>query len=52
MSLLRCVYVGDLDVWHQAFPGGEEQRRDWQDRERRAAGDAPSVSTHPLQFDD
>lgn len=51
-SLCRCVHVGDLDVRHQAFPGGEEQWRDWQDRERRAIGYASSVPAHPLQFDD
>lgn len=44
--------MGDPDVRHQAFPGGEEQRRDWQDRERRAIGHAPSVPAHPLQSDD
>lgn len=52
LPLCRCVYVGDLDVRHQAFPGGEEQRRDWQDRERRAIGYAASVPAHPLQSDD
>lgn len=51
-SLRRGVHVGDLDVRHQAFPGSEEQRRDWQDRERRAIGHASSVPAHPLQFDD
>lgn len=52
VSLCRCVYVGDLDVRHQALPGGEEQRRDWQDRERRETGYASPVPAHPLQFDD
>lgn len=48
----RRVHVGDTDVRHQAFPGCEEQRRDWQDRERRALGHAPSVPADALQFDD
>lgn len=48
----RCVYVGDLDVRHQAFPGRQEQRRDRQDRERWAIGYASTVPAHPLQFDD
>lgn len=48
----RCVHVGDLDVRHQALPGGEKQRRDWQDRKWRATGDASPVSAHPLQSDD
>lgn len=52
LPLCRCVHVGDLDVRHQALPGGEEQRRDWQDRERRATGYASPVSAHSLQFDD
>lgn len=44
--------MGDPDVRHQAFPGCEEQRRHRQDRERRAAGDAPAVPSHSLQLDD
>lgn len=44
--------MGDFNVRHQALPGGEEQRRDWQDRKRGAAGHASPVSTHPLQPDD
>lgn len=48
----RRLHVGDLDVWHQALPGCEEQRRDWQDRERRAIGHASSVPAHSLQPDD
>lgn len=51
-SLCRSVHVGDLDVRHQAFPGGKEQRCDRQDRERRAVGHASSVPAHPLQSDD
>lgn len=51
-SAHRRVHVGDLDVRHQAFPGREEQRCDWPDRERRATGDASSVPAHPLQLDD
>lgn len=46
------MHVGDLDVRHQALPGGEKQWRDWQDRKRGAPGDASPVSAHPLQFDD
>lgn len=48
----RCVHVGDLDVRHQALPGGEEQRCDWSNRERGALGHALPVSPHPLQPDD
>lgn len=48
----RRLHVGDLDVRHQALPGREEQRRDWQDRERRATGHASSVPAHSLQPDD
>lgn len=44
--------MGDFNVRHQALPGGEEQRRDWQDRERGAAGYASSVPPHALQPDD
>lgn len=51
-SLCRRVYVGDLDVRHQAFPGRQEQWCDRQDRERWAIGYASTVPAHPLQFDD
>lgn len=52
LSVHRRVHVGDPDVRHQALPGRQEQRRHRPDRERRAAGHAPPVPTHPLQPDD
>lgn len=48
----RRLHVGDPDVRHQAFPGREEQRRHWQDREWRAPCHAPSVPPYPLQPND
>lgn len=51
-SVHRRVHVGDPDVRHQALPGRQEQRCHRPDRERRAAGHAPPVPTHPLQPDD
>lgn len=48
----RRLYVGDPNVWYQAFPGRKEQWRDWQDREWRASGYAPSVPSYSLQLDD
>lgn len=48
----RRLYVGDPNVWYQAFSGREKQWRHWQDRERRASSYAPPVPSYSLQLDD
>lgn len=32
----RCLHLGDFDAGREAVPGGEEQRRYWENRKRRA----------------
>lgn len=45
----RRVHVGDPYVRSEAVPGGAQQRRHREDRERGAASPAPQLPPSPLQ---
>jgi len=46
---VRRMHVGDIDDGREAVPGDQEQRRDRQNRKRRAAGVAAQVSAKAVQ---
>jgi len=46
---VRCVHVGDIDDGRETVPRDQEQRRNRQNRKRRAAGVAAQMSPKTVQ---